>query len=96
MSSDFEKRKAERKPTNINAFYDLNGIQGSCEISDISSTGLKMRVKGLLYEGDHINIKIDNQIYKSIVANTNGNIVGVRFEKLSDTQLNYIMKLQGF
>ncbi len=98
MSSDYfeERKKSERKPVCMEAVYELKGIQAACEILDISSTGLKMRVKGLLYKDDKVNIKLDKQIFPSVVMNVNGNIIGVRFEQLSDVQLNYLLKLKDF
>ncbi len=97
MASDyFEARKAERRPVCIDANYELKGIKAACEILDISSTGLKMRVKGLLYKDDQVNIKMDNQIFPSVVMNVDGNIIGVKFSQLSDTHLDYLLKLKDF
>lgn len=97
MSDYFEeRRKTERKSVQMEAVYELKGIQAACEILDISSTGLKMRVKGLLYENDQVNIKLDRQTFPSVVINTSGNIVAVKFEKLTDAQLNYFLKLKEF
>lgn len=97
MATDyFEARKAERKPVHIEAAYDLNGIKASCEILDISSTGLKMRVKGLLYKDDRINIMLDKQTFPSVVMNVDGNIIGVKFDGLSEAQMNYLLNLKDF
>ncbi len=80
----------------MEAVYELKEIQAACEILDISSIGLKMRVKGLLYKDDKVNIKLDKETFQAVVINVNGNIIGVRFEKLSDIQLNYLLKLKDF
>lgn len=96
MSDYFEARKAERKPVCLQAVYALKGIIASCEILDISSTGLKMRVKGLLYKGDQVDIKIENQLFLSEVINVEGNIIGVKFKQLSDIQLNFLLKMKEF
>ncbi len=97
MATDyFEARKAARKPVCIEAAYELNGIKADCAILDISSSGLRMRVKGLLYKNDKVNIKLDDQKFPSMVVYVEGNIIDVHFMELTDSQLNYIFKLKGF
>lgn len=87
----FETRKAERKPVHIEAFYELKGIKAACEILDISSTGLKIRVKGLLYKNDKVNIIMDDIAFSSVVISVDGNIIGTRFMGLTDSQMSYLL-----
>jgi hypothetical protein len=92
----FEQKKAERTKLWIEAVYELNGIKANCDILDITSKGLKIRVKGLLYKNDRVNIIAGNQNFPSIVVNVEGNIIDIRFMEISDSQLSYIFKLKGF
>ncbi len=91
-----EKRVAERKPLILDAEYELQGVLCPCQIVDVSTQGIGMRVKGILMVGDKINIILDKHTIVAKVVRVDGNIVGVTFEKLSDKDLDYILNLKTF
>lgn len=87
-----ERRQAERTAVKKDAIYVWKKHESPCEIIDISSKGLKLRVKGILELGDDIDIKVGSQTIKAKVVHVEGNIVGVNFDQISDFQLNYLIK----
>lgn len=91
-----EKRRDERKLFILDTEYELKGILCPCQIIDISSQGIKMRVKGILMAGDNIKISFDKHTITAKVVRVDGNIVGVMFEQLSNEELDYIMNLKTF
>lgn len=91
----FEKRRAERLQLQISAFYEWNGITCPCNIIDISSVGIGMRVKGILEAGDQIVVILGKHNLKSKVVRVDGNIVGVAFEAISTDELNDIISLKN-
>lgn len=97
MDSKFEERRNnERKPLILDAKYEFNKTMCSCQIIDITSQGMTIRVKGFLMAGDKINITLDKNNFAATVDRVDGNIIGVKFEQLSDEQLDYIMNSKNF
>jgi hypothetical protein len=91
-----EKRGAQRRPLILDAQYNLGGSLCQCQIIDISSIGIGMRVKGILVAGDKIDIVLDKNNISATVVRVDGNIVGVKYEKLPDEILDYIINLKTF
>lgn len=89
-----EKRRNERSPVLITASYIFNKIESPCEIRDISSEGIKMRVKSFFVRDDIMKIKLGVQTLTGKVVRVDGNIISVKFEQLTNEQLNSILEIQ--
>jgi len=93
--SAFEKRRAERLQLQISATYEWSGITCPCQIIDISSVGIGMRVKGILEIGDQVVVILGKHFLNSKVVRVDGNIIGVAFEAITPEQLEDIISLRN-
>jgi hypothetical protein len=85
-----ERRQYERVSVQLSSNYEQNGSLYPCNIVDLSPQGLCMRTNSLLLIGDCINIHLESNILFSKVVRTDGNIVGVWFQNLTNQQINFI------
>ncbi len=88
------KRSFERKKIDISSTYEWNGIKCPCFITDISSGGMGLRVKGTLAFGDIISVKLGKENIKATVVRVDGAIVGTSFKDLPEKQLYYILDFE--
>ncbi len=89
-----ERRQFERKLLEIDAEYDWNGCVCPCFIVDVSVQGVGMRVKGCLAVNDNITLMIGMEMINAIVAHVDGTFVGIKFNSLTEKQMNYILDLK--
>lgn len=93
MTYNIDERQKNDKSL-LDAEYELNGAFYPCQIINILSDCLTMRVKSFFVIGDNIRIKLDKYIFRAIVAGVDGNIITMKFEQLSDEKLHFIMDLK--
>jgi hypothetical protein len=91
-----ERRSFERRPLQLNANYKFNNIEYPCTIVDISLQGMGLRVKAALAVGDILEVLIEKQIIPAKIVRVDGNIVGIKYDLLTDEQLEYIINLKNF
>jgi hypothetical protein len=77
------KFRSTRLPVEYKAEYSLGYISGEGFITDISASGVALRVRQSFVTGDHLYIKsrISNDLlleFSGEVRNVDGNIVGIK------------------
>lgn len=84
MDSSVSKRRAPRKRVDIEGFYNYSDQWYPCKIYDLAVAGAGLKLNQFFIVGDIIRLKIglkDNfRIVESIVANVDGQRIGVRFD----------------
>lgn len=85
-----EKSRFEKKIREISSFYEWNGIKCPCIITDITSSSIKMVVKGCLEKGDSVSVKVGNEYIPSKVAQADGEDIEAHYQDVPQTKLEYI------
>lgn len=84
QDSSLSKRRAARKKVDIDGYYNYADQWYPCKIYDLSVAGAGLKLTQVFIPGDVIRLKIglkDNyRIVESIVANVDGQRVGIRFD----------------
>ncbi len=85
-----EKRNFDKKIHEISSFYEWNGIRCPCLITNITSTGIEMLVKGCLAIGDLINIKVGNENLSATVSRVDGEKIEIHYKDVPQEKLDYM------
>ncbi|URA09820.1 PilZ domain-containing protein [Thermospira aquatica] len=88
-----------RIKVSIRAVYNYKGCEGEGTIVDISTGGLAMEVKQIFVPGDLLRIRFRLEGVSSteidtwgIVRSVNGTLLGIKFEEVSNENLEKIDK----
>ena len=83
----------------VPAVYYWKGNPGDATIVDISQGGIAMEIKQILVVGDIIRIQFNTSDHLiefwGIVRNVAGNVIGVKFEEISNDAIEYIEEYVG-
>jgi hypothetical protein len=90
MAGVEELRSFPRVAVDLHVSCERNGKVDSCEVVDISPQGIGLRINSLLVPGDKVNIIIGEQTLPATVVRSNGNLVGLWFRELTNSQSGYI------
>ncbi len=90
-----ERREEERKPLVLDSEYEFNGALCPCKIINLASRSITLNVKEPLIVGNSIKIVLGKEIITAKVIRVDGDVAGAMFDKLSDEQLDYILKLKN-
>ncbi len=77
------KRDSIRKPVDIDGFYNSGTGWHACKIYDLSTGGAALKLNQFFLEGDEILIRFGKdskiEIFNTVVANVNGQRIGISF-----------------
>ncbi len=90
LNKSWDNRAESRTQIKLTASCEQNGSITECDIIDISPQGIGIRVKCLLVPGDEVKIILGDNTLPARVVRSNGNMAGLWFHDLGDTQLNYV------
>jgi hypothetical protein len=84
LENSLSKRRAPRTKVDIEGFYNYNDRWDPCMIYDLSVMGAGMKLNQFFVPGDIIKLKIglkeNFRVIEAIVANVDGQRIGIRFE----------------
>ncbi len=85
MTTNFERKMQE-----ISSFYTLNDTNYPCVITRISFDGIEMSVKGCLYYGDNVKVRIGKESVPAKVERVEGVKIGLRYCDIPRKQFDSI------